>query len=104
MAKRRDRRGVCRYRGDHRNGGAQPARLSAGIAKGRMMADQTERTEPTFRRVVTRHDANGTSVFWMDGNATNHKFPSEKISSTLMWSTDQSPTHLLSEEDEGARV
>jgi naringenin degradation protein FdeH len=68
------------------------------------MADQTERTEPTFRRVVTGHGANGTSVIWMDGNATNHKFPSEKISSTLMWSTDESPTRMLSDEDEGARV
>jgi quercetin dioxygenase-like cupin family protein len=68
------------------------------------MADQTERTEPTFRRVVTGHDANGTPVIWMDGNATNHKFPSAKISSTLMWSTEESPTQLLSDEDEGARI
>jgi hypothetical protein len=36
----------------------------------------------------------------MDGNATNHKFPSEKISSTLMWSTDESPTQMLNGEDE----
>jgi hypothetical protein len=68
------------------------------------MADQTERTAPTFRRVVTGHDANGTPLIWMDGNTTNHKFPSEKISSTLMWSTGESPTQLLSEEDEGARI
>lgn len=68
------------------------------------MADQTERTEPTFRRVVTGHDANGTPVIWMDGKATNHKFPSEKISSTLMWSTDESPTQIFSDEDEGARL
>lgn len=68
------------------------------------MADQTERTEPTFRRIVTAHDENGTPVIWMDGNATNHKFPSERISSTLMWSTDESPTQILSDEDEGARL
>jgi quercetin dioxygenase-like cupin family protein len=68
------------------------------------MADQTERTEPTFRRVVTGHAANGTPVIWMDGNATNHKFPSEKISSTLMWSTDESPTQMLNDEDEGTRI
>jgi len=68
------------------------------------MADQAERTELTFRRVVTGHDANGAPVIWIDGNATNHKFPSDKISSTLMWSTDESPTQLLSDEDGGARI
>jgi len=68
------------------------------------MADQTERTAPNFRRVVTGHDASGKPVFWIYGNATNHKFPSEKITSTLMWSTDESPTRILSDEDEGARV
>lgn len=68
------------------------------------MADQTERTAPNFRRVVTGHDASGKPVIWIDANATNHKFPSEKISSTLMWSTDASPTCILSDEDAGARI
>jgi quercetin dioxygenase-like cupin family protein len=68
-----------------------------------MMA-QTERIAPNFRRVVTGHDASGKSVIWIDGNATNHKFPSDKISSTLMWSTDASPTRILSDEDEGGRI
>jgi quercetin dioxygenase-like cupin family protein len=64
----------------------------------------TERTPPKFRRVVTRHDANGKAVVWIDGDATNHKFPSEKISSTLMWSTDATPTQVLGDDDEGARL
>jgi quercetin dioxygenase-like cupin family protein len=68
------------------------------------MANRTERGAPNFRRVVTGHDASGRPVIWIDGNATNHKFPSDKISSTLMWSTDASPTRMLSDEDEGDRI
>jgi quercetin dioxygenase-like cupin family protein len=64
----------------------------------------TERTPPKFRRVVTKHDANGKAVVWIDSDATNHKFPSEKISSTLMWSTDATPTQLVGDDDEGARL
>ena len=64
----------------------------------------TERTPPKFRRVVTKHDADGKAVVWIDGDATNHKFPSEKISSTLMWSTDATPTQILGGDDEGARI
>jgi len=69
-----------------------------------MMADQTERVGPEFRRVVTGHDASGNPVILIDGNATNHKFPSDKITSTMMWSTDASPTQISSDEDEGARI
>jgi hypothetical protein len=68
------------------------------------MSDQMERAAPNFRRVVTGHDVSGKPVIWIDGNATNHKFPSDKISSTLIWSTDASPTRMLSDEDEGARI
>lgn len=64
----------------------------------------TERTPPKFRRVVTNHDANGKAVVWIDSDATNHKFPSEKISSTLMWSTEATPTQFLGNSDEGARI
>ena len=59
---------------------------------------------PTFRRVVTTHDANDKATVLIDGAATNHKFPSEHITSTLMWSTDATPTRILGEEDEGARI
>jgi len=68
------------------------------------MANQTAPSKPKFRRVVTGHDANGKPVILIDGDATNHKFPSEKISSTLMWSTDRSPTQLFGAEDEGDRI
>jgi quercetin dioxygenase-like cupin family protein len=68
------------------------------------MADETERAAPDFRRVVTGHDASGKPLIWIDGNAANRKFPSDKISSTLMWSTDGSPTRMLSDEDEGDRT
>jgi quercetin dioxygenase-like cupin family protein len=69
-----------------------------------MMADQAERTAPRFRRVVTGHDASGKPVIWIDGNATNHKFPSDKISSTLMWSSDACPTQIFGDVDEGHRI
>ena len=69
-----------------------------------MMADKTNQIAPNFRRVVTGHDADGNSVVWIDGDATNHKFPSDKISSTLMWSTNASPTQIFGGEDEGARI
>lgn len=59
---------------------------------------------PKFRRIVTTHDASGKPAIWFDGDATNHKFPTEKISSTLMWSTDATPTQLFGEADEGDRI
>jgi quercetin dioxygenase-like cupin family protein len=68
------------------------------------MTPQAERPQPTFRRIVTTHDANGKSVIFVDGNATNHKFPTDKISSTLMWSTDTSPARIYGDEDAGARI
>ncbi len=68
------------------------------------MADHGGRTAPHFRRVVTGHDAAGKPVIWIDGDATNHKFPNAKISSTLMWSTDATPTQIFGDQDEGARI
>lgn len=64
----------------------------------------TERVLPKFRRVVTSHDARGKAVVWIDGDATNQKFPSDKITSTMMWSTDATPTQIFGGEDEGARI
>lgn len=64
----------------------------------------SQRPAPKFRRIVTGHDAEGKAVIWMDGDATNHKFPNDKITSTMMWSTDRTPTDLLGAEDEGARI
>jgi quercetin dioxygenase-like cupin family protein len=68
------------------------------------MAQRLQGPEPRVRRIVTTHDANGKSVVLVDGYATNHKFPTDKISSTLMWSTDSSPTEIYGNEDEGARI
>ncbi len=68
------------------------------------MEHSNARPLPKFRRIVTGHDAGGNPMIWIHGDATNHKFPSEKISSTLMWSTDCSPTHLYGEDDEGNRI
>ena len=67
------------------------------------MADQN-REAPAFRRIVTGHDAEGKPIVLTDGLATNHKFPDKSISSTMMWSTNASPTSILGEEDEGARI
>ena len=60
--------------------------------------------KPKFRRIVTKYDASEKATIWIDADATNHKFPNEKITSTLMWSTDCTPTLLLSDEDEGDRI
>jgi len=68
------------------------------------MPDQLGRQPPNFRRIVTTHDADGKPAILMDGYATNHKFPSEKISSTMMWSTDATPTGIAGNADEGARI
>ncbi len=68
------------------------------------MAADADRSGPNIRRIVTGHGAAGEAMIWIDGDATNHKFPNDKITSTLMWSTDASPTQLLGSEDEGARI
>ena len=68
------------------------------------MAQPLDRAKPKFRRIVTKHDASGKATIWIDADATNHKFPNERISSTLMWSTDHTPTRIFSDEDEGDRI
>ena len=98
-----DRGGIRGYRGDHRKGRAA-CMLFQTNCRGSIMTGRTEHIPPNFRRVVTGHDASGKPVIWIDGNASNHKFPSDNIPSTLMWSTDASPTQMLSNEDEGARI
>ncbi len=57
----------------------------------------------TLRRIVTGHDAAGKAVVLMDGAPTNAKHPDDKVTSTLMWVTDQAPADLLAEGDAGAR-
>jgi quercetin dioxygenase-like cupin family protein len=68
------------------------------------MANPAQRPLPKFRRIVTKHGADGKPAIWLDGDATNHKFPDDKISSTLMWSTTSSPTQIFGDDDEGARI
>jgi naringenin degradation protein FdeH len=68
------------------------------------MAQLLDRAKPKFRRIVTKHDTSDKATIWIDADATIHKFPNEKISSTLMWSTDRSPTLISSDEDEGDRI
>ena len=62
------------------------------------------RQGPHIRRIVTGHDASGKSVVWLDGPATNHKFPDEKLSATLMWVTDRLPADYSDGEDTGKRI
>jgi quercetin dioxygenase-like cupin family protein len=62
------------------------------------------RKGPHIRRIVTRHDANGKATVWIDGPAANHKFSDEKVSSTLMWLTENTPTDYMTEQDAGSRI
>ncbi len=57
-----------------------------------------------IRRIVTGHDAAGKAIVVIDSAATNIKRPDDKVSSTLMWVTDQAPSDLLAEGDAGARI
>lgn len=68
------------------------------------MDQQAQRSKPEFRRIVTGHDKNGKPMIWVDAYATNHKFPDQSISSTLMWSTTSSPARIFGDEDEGLRA
>lgn len=66
--------------------------------------EQGQRAAPAFRRIVTGHNGEGKPIVLSDGLAANHKFPDGDISSTLMWSTDASPTSILGDTDEGLRI
>jgi quercetin dioxygenase-like cupin family protein len=62
------------------------------------------RQPPHIRRIVTGHDASGKAIVWMDGPATNHRYPFEKASTTLLWVTDETPSDYLAREDPGNRT
>ncbi len=68
------------------------------------MSTENRKPETPIRRVVTGHDAAGRAVVTMDGAATNHKWSGNGPVSTLMWSTDQTPAEIWSDEDYGARI
>lgn len=62
---------------------------------------ENQRPMTDTRRIVTGHDENGKAVVWMDGPATNHKMPGEKVRSTLLWVTDGTPARWQVDEDFG---
>jgi len=59
--------------------------------------------DPPIRRIVTTHDASGKAIVGMDANADNHKWSPRGSVSTLIWSSDECPAEIWSEEDYGAR-
>ena len=59
---------------------------------------------PPIRRIVTTHDAAGKAIVGIDGPATNHKWSGRGMVSTLIWSTDECPAEVWTDEDYGARL
>jgi quercetin dioxygenase-like cupin family protein len=62
---------------------------------------------PPIRRVVTGHDHRNLAQVIVDGPATNAKYPTPGLVSTLLWSTDSTPARIPigeSPEDMGTRV
>ena len=56
------------------------------------------------RRVVTGHDSGGKAVVLMDGVATNVRFrEASKLTSTLLWVTDETPAEVSSHADRADR-
>jgi uncharacterized cupin superfamily protein len=60
--------------------------------------------DPTLRRVVTKNNADGKSVVAMAGTASNHKWSGRGMVATLIWSTDECPADVWTDEDYGARA
>lgn len=61
---------------------------------------------PPIRRIVTGHDAQNLAKVIMEGPATNTRWGSEGNTSTLIWSTDRTPSDIsigADVEDLGAR-
>jgi quercetin dioxygenase-like cupin family protein len=62
---------------------------------------------PPITRFVTGHDARNVAKVIIEGPATNAKYPSQGLVSTLIWSTDQTPADIAvgeTIEDMGARI
>jgi quercetin dioxygenase-like cupin family protein len=58
----------------------------------------TQPKAPFIRRVVTGHDDKGAAKVLTDGPATNAKFPSQGVASTLIWCSDQMPADIAAGE------
>jgi quercetin dioxygenase-like cupin family protein len=56
-----------------------------------------------LRRIVTGHDSLGKAAVWQDAAATNQSSRVDKIVSTLIWATDETPFDYTRDEDMGAR-
>jgi quercetin dioxygenase-like cupin family protein len=59
--------------------------------------------DPPIRRIITTHDENGRAIVGSDENADNHKWSPRGSTSTLIWSTDECPAEIWTDEDYGAR-
>ena len=62
---------------------------------------------PPIRRVVTGHDDKNVAKVLIDAPATNAKYPSRGLVSTMIWCTDSAPAKMpVGEkvEDMGARI
>src|SRR5258708_37902805 len=72
---------------------------------GKIMSDAPKL--PPLRRVVTGHDRNNVAKVIIDGPPTNSKSGASGATSTLIWSTDQTPADCAvgeDIEDRGARI
>jgi quercetin dioxygenase-like cupin family protein len=56
-----------------------------------------------IRRIVTGHDGAGKAVIWKDEMKEGAATPVDRISSNLMWATDEVPFDYTRDEDMGAR-
>ncbi|NKB20604.1 MAG: hypothetical protein GKS01_08905 [Alphaproteobacteria bacterium] len=59
---------------------------------------------PPLHRVVTTNSVNGKSVIAWEGTASNHKWSGRGMVATLIWSTDECPAEVWTDEDYGARA
>src|SRR5258708_37236534 len=72
---------------------------------GKIMSDAPKL--PPLRRVVTGHDRNNVAKVIIDGPPNNSKGGASGATSTLIWSTDQTPADCAvgeDIEDRGARI
>ena len=68
------------------------------------MSDDLPRPDPPIRRIVTTHDEHGKATVMSLGPATNHKWSGSGTVSTLIWSSDEAPAEIWTDEDFGARI
>ena len=58
---------------------------------------------PPLHRIVTTHDSDGKSTIGWNATATNHKWSGRGMVATLIWSTDECPADVWTDEDYGER-